>query len=47
MPGILLNGVSTRRYERVIPEMADTYGIALGLYEEYCYVALYVCSGDQ
>ena len=25
---ILLNGVSTRRYERVIPEMADTVGVS-------------------
>ncbi len=28
MLGILLNGVSTRRYQRVIPEMADTVGIS-------------------
>src|SRR5436853_6557033 len=25
---ILLNGVSTRRYQRVIPEMADTVGVS-------------------
>jgi len=25
---ILLNGVSTRRYERVIPEIADTVGVS-------------------
>jgi len=25
---ILLNGVSTRRYRRVIPEMADTVGVS-------------------
>ncbi|HLH39989.1 MAG TPA: transposase [Bryobacteraceae bacterium] len=25
---ILLNGVSTRRYERVIPEMAETVGVS-------------------
>lgn len=28
MLGILLNGVSTRRYARVIPEMADTVGVS-------------------
>jgi len=28
MLGILLNGVSTRRYQRVIPEMADTAGVS-------------------
>jgi len=28
MLGILLNGVSTRRYQRVIPEMADTVGVS-------------------
>jgi transposase-like protein len=28
MLGILLNGVSTRRYERMIPEMADTVGVS-------------------
>jgi len=25
---ILLNGVSTRRYQRVLPEMADTVGVS-------------------
>jgi len=28
MLGILLDGVSTRRYQRVIPEMADTVGVS-------------------
>ena len=28
MLGILLNGVSTRRYQRVIPEMAETVGVS-------------------
>jgi hypothetical protein len=28
MLGILLNGVSTRRYQRVIPEMTDTAGVS-------------------
>ena len=28
MLGILLNGVSTRRYKRVIPEMAETVGVS-------------------
>jgi putative transposase len=28
MPAILLDGVSTRRYERVLPEMAETAGVS-------------------